>query len=625
MPPGPVSTRALGLGRRAFPWLAGAAALLLRPSALVLTDPAACPGLVEFIAIGSFVFAPHVGAGLLFGILGAIAIAGATTGFLMLVARTTGSLTIATAAALAVALSPLFPATFTVPLAAGTFAACVALALLMERLSRPERQVSRRLVVSMSAALLIAALIVPPWTAIAATAAAWFAWMALADQGAAKRAAAAMAAAAGIVAPVAAMLAFSPPDALTGAASWGGSAACMIPRPLISPERALELMRAAAWALGPVVLTLAGLGALAVVGRWRPRHLPIAGIAAMGAGAVMVGGVAAPIACIPLVVAAWWLAAHGLQETIAVVGRGRPARAAAAAVLTLLPVLQAARTRGEERDDRVFASGHEQMSLQRVRGLLNIVVDGAAIVREDASIDLLLRAAMVSGPPGMKQFVVMPREADVIERAFAAGPTYAFPRGQLELGHRGFVLEPVAAASRRPDGTWEGIGGLEAIAGRKPCHLMQSDWVDVSDVAATGRIAVVAESEASFGPVVVLLAGSKPPGLVPEGWSLRMGRGFQWAVFDRRTEERTKRLMAEGQALGVPAEHPVVADAVLVRLALHRIPRGPLALPVTLGGSFPVAIARLDPTAASERLHVCDASGAHVTAFTIGESDAPLP
>jgi hypothetical protein len=165
---------------------------------------------------------------------------------------------------------------------------------------------------------------------------------------------------------------------------------------------------------------------------------------------------------------------------------------------------------------------------------------------------------------------------------------------------------------------WETISGLEMIVGRRPCRLMQREWVDVSDVAAAGRIAVIAQSDASFGPVSLLLAGATSPVLVPESWSRRMIRGFSVSIFTRRIPAETERLLTEGRTLGVPADHPVLAAPVLLELSLERIPRGPLALPVILGASLPVGIARLDPKASSsEQLWVCDASAAHVTPFEV--------
>jgi hypothetical protein len=366
------------------------------------------------------------------------------------------------------------------------------------------------------------------------------------------------------------------------------------------------------------VIVLAGLGEFVMVRRGDLRTLLLIG--GVTAVAAVMGAAGVDITAVPIVLAAWWLAAAGLQEVIAAMGRSRPAQIAAMLILVLLPTLQLARRIAEERDDHVRPNGHEQLSLQRVRGMLNMIPDNASVVREDATLDLLLRAANAGVQRGVKPFVVIPRNAETVDRARSSGPVYAFPGAQLDLSHRGFVLQPVPAASRRRDRTFENIQGLSAIAGRRACQLMGSEWSDVSSVTAAGRLAVVAEANADFGPVVIFLGGAASPVFTPSAWTPRMMRGFQAWAFDSRRAEGTGPLQAEAQAHGVPADHPVLAAPVVARLTLHRIPRAPLALPVDLGGSFPVAIARLDPTASSERLYLCDASAAGVTPFEIRES-----
>jgi hypothetical protein len=462
--------------------------------------------------------------------------------------------------------------------------------------------------------LLAAALIAPPWTPIAALAAAIGAWIAFA--GAPRRAATAITLAAGIVVAVVALLSVSAPDALTGGGSFRSVAGCVFPRSDLSADRLIGVAGAAGRALGPSVIALAGLGAFMMARGGVARF--VSAIAGLTAACAMAGALRVEIACIPLVLAAWWLAAAGLQETIAAMRQGRLAHVGAVLILLLLPALQLARRTSEERDDHVRPSGHEHLSLQRMRGLLNMIPDDASVVREDATVDLLLRAAIAGGQRGAKRFVVVPREAETVERARSTGPVYAFPSAQLDLSHRGFVLQPVSAASRRRDRTFETIRGLSAIAGRRACHLMGSGWSDVSDVTAAGRLAVVAETSASFGPVVIFLGGAAPPTFVPEAWTPRMIRGFQWSVFDGRRSAGGGPLRGEAEALGVPAGHPLLSAPVLAKLSLHRIPRSPLALPVDLGGSFPIAIAKLDPTAVSERLSVCHTSAADVTPFAIG-------
>ena len=94
---------------------------------------------------------------------------------------------------------------------------------------------------------------------------------------------------------------------------------------------------------------------------------------------------------------------------------------------------------------------------------------------------------------------------------------------------------------------------------------------------------------------------------VPDGWPERATRGFLFGLFDQREGKRSDRLIAEARGLGLPAEHEALVEPFVVRLTLHRTPRAPLALPITLGAPFPFGVARLEGGADAEPLTICEA------------------
>jgi hypothetical protein len=507
---------------------------------------------LDFIAIGSLRVDPFLSTGTLLRTIDTIVVFGATTGFAHLVVLATSNFAVAAAAAIAVVLSPLFPLTFETPRAAGVFGACAAIALAAATRRAPGSSGWLRPTLQTIGVILVVALIAPPW--------------------------------------------------------------CTVPVPDFSIARIAAVVRAVGWAVGPLMVGLAVLGAYTQSRAWNGRDAwRIAGVGSLLAALTTVGSSSAPIASVPVALVIWWFAAIGLNETIAAMGRSSAARVGGVILLVLVPTLQSARRNAEERDDRVPLNGHEQLTLQRMRALLNVIDVSASIAQEDASVNLVLRAAAMIGRPSAKRFVVVSPDADAVTRALASGPAYAFPRGQADLGLRGFLLRPTASIGRQRDRTPEEIAGLAAIVGRRPCYAMRKEWVDVGDAAAGGKIAVAAWSEQSVGPVTLILGGAMWPVLVTNTWTTRMIRGFHFSVYDRRNPAEADALLAGARTLGVPLDHPALAMPVVLRLSVHRIPRGPLALPVILGGAFPAGIARLDSTDVSQQLSVCDASAARVT------------
>ena len=360
--------------------------------------------------------------------------------------------------------------------------------------------------------------------------------------------------------------------------------------------------------LGPFALALSALGFVVEVqaAGWL-RWIKVAAFSLAGLVLVAITPANAQLTLMPWLVAVWMLAAVGFHQVVAM-ARTPVTRAIAALLLVLLPILQSARLGAEERDDRVQPLGHETATLGHVVAILNVVPTNATFAEEDATIDLIMRAAMFGGRRAGKPFAVVARRRDVIKQALDRGSVYAFPHGQEDLSQRGFVIEPMARIGRARDESEKTVAGLAEITGTRPCQVIVDQWVDLGGIGAAGRIAMSGDSESAYGPIVLYLGGPAAGEPRPDGWSLRATRGFRSVSFDRRTEAHADRLVGEARASDLDDRAVFVAPYV-TRLTLHRTPRAPLTLGVLLGASRPLGVAKgaYFDQAGSPRLTVCEA------------------
>ena len=599
------SVRLISIVRRAIPWMAGPAVLLIRGRTVELTNPSACPGVLELISIATVRLSPDLPVGQLFHVLQAAVIVAALAAFVELVCRQTRNMATAATVGLAVGLSPLFAATLSPPWEAAAFGVCAAAALLAgSRFARLPGS-SWVCVLLSFPILLTGALLVPSWLVVAAGGAFVTAIMAWPRGRESRRWVAGGTVAAALALLALGILNLSRPDVLAESSSWQVLASCVMPRPSAATTTAHVIT--VGWWFGPFALALAVLGAFVEAPRagWR-RSLLTAGVALVCLVLASSSGMSAPVALAPSAVALWWLAAAGLGQVVTAMGRGRVQRVAAALILLLLPTLEASRRINEVRDDWVRPRGHETQTLRQMKMTLNLVSESASFVEEDSTIDLLLRASASGGRRSGKPFTVVAPTPDAVAHALAGRAVYAFPRRQEDLSLRGFVIEPLRVPGLGPADGLQEIEGVAAITGTRRCQLVGSTWTDLT--GASGRIAVSADSEAARGPVVIYLGGARSAQPEPDGWSPRTIRGFHSFAFDQRTDVPSARLRAEERDVGLPHEHPVLAEPFVVRLTLHRTPRAPLALAVTLGASFPVGVVKLQEGAEDVgHLTVCDA------------------
>src|SRR3954468_2480030 len=157
------AARAIAVGRRVVPWVVGPAVLLLRRDVVELAAPSPCPGLLELITVGLVRLRPDVRVGLVFDLLRVAIVTVGLAAFTAFVWRETRNIAVAIAAPAAVVFSPLFPAMLAPPWEAAAFGVCAVAAWLAPsmRVRGRRRPVAVRAIAV--AALVTAAVVVPPW------------------------------------------------------------------------------------------------------------------------------------------------------------------------------------------------------------------------------------------------------------------------------------------------------------------------------------------------------------------------------------------------------------------------------------------------------------------------------
>ena len=217
--------------------------------------------------------------------------------------------------------------------------------------------------------------------------------------------------------------------------------------------------------------------------------------------------------------------------------------------------------------------GHDRASLAQMRRLLNLVPSGSTLVEEDASTDLLLRAALSGGRRPAKALAIAPLARKDVVDALTAGRVFAFPTGQRELGLRGFVIEAmtdVPGAEAR---------GMAVISATRACVELGKTWTDLSRI---GRTVEWRSSPIPTSPGVrpsIYFSGTNDYTPGPDGWPPRTMPGFDLRMFDCGSPANAALMGAEAADAGL-RDHPLFASPYIARLTLFRTPHAPLALPI---------------------------------------------
>jgi hypothetical protein len=618
----PSVVRLAVITRWILPWLVGGVACVLRGGFVDLSPPSRCSAFLDLLAITAVRAERDLPIGDLIRVLYALATVVALAGFFELVLRSTRNLAVATVTALAVGLSPLFPRALALPWEAAAFGLSVTWALLFGWLrdGYPHRSISRLLLAG--GVLLLSALVAPPWTIIAAIGVALMPSFVYPARDRATRWIAGSAAAGGLVALTILALIASSADLRSMSSLQSSVASCLVIWPSIPGDLATvtSLALSAGWLFGPFAAS-AGILGLFIETRearragWR-SSVTAAGVGAIGVLLAFGATVNRRALMAPLMVASWWLVAIGLDEIVKTMARSRFRRIAAGALLALVPVLQLTRLASEQRDDRLPLRGHEQVTLREMTAIMNALRPNAALVEEDASVDVLVRAVGFGGRRTTKPFTMVHRDADAIRGALEASPVYAFPMGQQDLSLRGFVIEPVTIGFRREDEVGNRIAGVAAITGTRPCVAVGGEWSDVSPTLMQGRIAVSAASEADDGPVVMYLGRSSRAEPRPDGWPAPTTPAFHVDTFDQRETSARAALIAAATADGAPSAQAALQQPFVTRLRVYRTPSAPLALAILLDGAFTAGIAKVGGEGGQNtHLMMCEAPAVQIEPF----------
>ena len=105
---------------------------------------------------------------------------------------------------------------------------------------------------------------------------------------------------------------------------------------------------------------------------------------------------------------------------------------------------------------------------------------------------------------------------------------------------------------RSSDGARAGIAGVATVTGFRPCQVVGRTWMDLVGGSGSGRIAIVADSEAVQGPLTIFLGGSNMVEPAADGWPPRTrGASVSRCSIDARATVPI--VLAAGAYL--PAEH----------------------------------------------------------------------
>jgi hypothetical protein len=304
--------------------------------------------------------------------------------------------------------------------------------------------------------------------------------------------------------------------------------------------------------------------------------------------------------CAPALIAVWTLAAAGLTEVVHAAGAHRPAAIGATILVALLPVLQLLPPSTRLAPDRV-PDGHAALSSNGFRHILTAMPNASVIVREDATTDLLLRAARASLAHAGLSWQSVDRDAAILPAIASsrASVVVAWPSAQQDLQYAGFELHAAGIPGAR---------GTALVHAAGSCQPLSQGWRDVSATLAPGAFALVAPTAAADGPIVIYAAGTTADSPAPIAWPGGTTRGFQVAAYDRSdAADRAREAADEAEDELPPALRRRVAGAHLVRFELWRTPDAPLRLGVRLGEDPAAAVARLRSDAAPQTLRLCAA------------------
>jgi hypothetical protein len=366
--------------------------------------------------------------------------------------------------------------------------------------------------------------------------------------------------------------------------------ACVLPsRASIVPVAVASRLMAVLAAAGPYVCALAVFGAVLLAGRiaWR-RHLPLL---LFVAGTAIVGE-PDQIAAAAMVI--WMAAAVGLREIVRVCRSGFGGHLAAVLLVALVPLLQWQHWAARRAQPDASASRHGRMSVTDAIRVLEALPVGADLVREDAVVDLLTRAASRDRGRAEPDFIT-PEAVDVTRRLTGtpARRVFALPAGQKALEGLGFQLadtELPGLAEVHPGGRCRGVG---------------TEWRQVDDLETAPAFSIVAAHADEAGPIVLYAGFDTRPDLGNANWPASARRGFYTSVYEMATMNGRSQFTIDRDADGLSVEAFAGDRPFVARLELWRTPTAPAALITTLGAPPHDVVARVTAPREPKRLTLC--------------------
>ena len=559
--------------------------LLIQRQPPHLTDPASCPGLLEWLVIAASRAGSRMPVATLLTWLNSAGVVLALVALTRWVHRAAGVPVVTAAVSLAAAVTIVTTPALEPSDVLVIGAACAVW------LGKPSPR---------SFLLAVLAVIVPGLALPLAVVAAWFTWR---ESGAPNRTWRLLAA--GLAAFVVFVLALAqtsimPP--LPGQESVVG-AGCLVPRELGVQNIRVAIANAFE-GTGPVPLAFALLGIfglrhqIAKRGSWPFLALAILPVVAAA------GQPADPVRTLaPAIAAFWWLVAVGVREIVVALSRRRAWQIGAWTLAMLLPVLQWSHRSAIPIGSADEPRGHERLARRDFSQILAALPARSTIVIDDAIAEILLRSAAGAAQVIEKQFTAVPHDRTAVphdrpavERLAAAGHVYAMPRAQFDLQHRGLIR----VESARP-----GIPGIVAFERASECAAVDVAWQEAQALARSSHLALVADRPDARGPVVIYLGSSIPLNPHAFDWPAWSVRGYYVGTYDLRREADRVRLDLDSVEDRPPRDNRVFGYPYLTRLDLWRVPNGPTVLAVGLGHAPDAALARAMTTAETSGLRLC--------------------
>jgi hypothetical protein len=386
-----------------------------------------------------------------------------------------------------------------------------------------------------------------------------------------------------------------------------GQEAAVLPGCLIPREPSVQNLRItlahAFEGTGPAPLAFALLGVFALWHGITQRAswpliamaiLPL--VAAAGRGADPVRTLA------PAIAAFWWLVGVGAREVVTALAARPSWRIAAWVFALLLPVLQWSHRSAMPVPAADEPRGHESLTRRDISSMLGALPTRATIVMDDAITSLLMRSWTETGRQTGKVFTVISRDGQEAARPAADAPLFALPRAQFDLQHQG--LARVEIEPRIP--------GVVAFARAGPCSTVEGQWREAKDLGRSSSLALVSNRPAARGPVVIYLGSSAPLNPHPIDWPSWTMRGYHAATYEMGRDADRPRLDFDGIEDRAPRDDRVFAFPYVTRLDVWRVPGGPMILPIGFDQAPEAVLARGVTAADRAGLRLCPSYPAEI-------------